>query len=208
MANANGLTIWNILRPTSYPFAALTPINAGSTKGVIHAAELRSVLARLSSALPEVSPFAHVPGTHFARWQVIDDVPQLGCPTEEDRLQSKYLLLESDFDGDRDRWIDAFATAMPETITAVYRHCLGFPGVDDLPTFRRYLVQCQLDTTLGFTPYPTATLPSVLHALETQRRFVGFVRTMQGETDQRRRVAFTDFVKRMRSAPIPLAGQP
>ncbi|NUQ10917.1 MAG: hypothetical protein HUU26_01130 [Gemmatimonadaceae bacterium] len=188
----------------SYAFAALTPILTGSTQGVIHVAELRSVLARLNAESP--SPITKVPGTHFLRWNIIDTMPQLGFPTREDPLKSKYLLLETDFDGDRDAWIDGFATAVPDLITAIYRHCAGFPGLNDPATFRQYLVAAQLDTTLDFAPYSTQSLDRVLRALETQRRFVVFARQAQGRPDAEVRVAFSQFVEQLRDMPTPPPG--
>ena len=188
----------------SYAFAAFTPIITGSTQGVIHAAELRSVLARLNQLA--TSPFTGVPGTHFARWNLIDDMPQLGYPSAEDHLKAKYLMLEADFDGDRDVWIDGLATAIPETITAVYRHCVGFPGLASLAAFRKYLLMGQLDTTLDFAPYKDSSLDTVLRALDAQRKFVGFVQQLQGRSDVELRLAFTDFAKRLREAPTPAPG--
>jgi hypothetical protein len=188
----------------SYAFAALTPIISGSTQGVIHAAELRSVLARLNEW--KESPFTRVPGTHFARWNVIDDMPQLGFPTADDHLQSKYLMLETDFDGDRDTWIDGLATAMPDVIDLLYRHCEGYPGVVDLAGFRAYLLKCQLHTTLDFAPYAESTLDTVLRALDTQRKFVGFMHATQGKSSLELRVAFTDFMKRVEQSPTPPPG--
>jgi hypothetical protein len=188
----------------TYAFAALTPIISGSTQGVIHAAELRSVLARLNELT--TSPFTRVSGTHFARWNVIDDMPQLGFPTPADHLQSKYLMLEADFDGDRDTWIIALATAMPEVLDRLYRHCVGYPGVDSLADFRHYLVKCQLHTTLDFAPYAGVTLDTVLRALDTQRKFVGFMHATQGKSALELRAAFTDFMKRLEHTPTPPPG--
>jgi hypothetical protein len=188
----------------SYAFAALTPIITGSTQGVIHVAALRSVLARLNELVP--APFTRVPGTHFFRWNIIDGMPQLGYPTKEDHLKSKYLLLVTDFDGSRDAWIDGLATAVPETVTAVYRHCVGFPGVGDLRAFRKYLVACQLDTTLDFAPYADMPLDSVLRALDTQRRFLAFVQKAQGRSNEELRMAFTHFAKQIRDLPTPPPG--
>ena len=188
----------------SYAFAALTPIISGNTQGVIHAAELRSVLARLCEL--KISPFSRVAGTHFARWNVIDDMPQLGFPTDIDHLQSKYLLFETDFDGDRDAWITAFATTMPDVINAVYRHCVGYPGLASLADFRTYLLKCQLHTTLDFAPYGTTKLDTVLRALDTQRKFVGFMHATQGKSPLELRAAFTDFMQRLDQAPTPRPG--
>jgi hypothetical protein len=188
----------------SYAFAALTPIISGSTQGVIHAAELRSVLARLNELAQ--SPFTLVPGTHFARWNVIDDMPQLGFPTDVDHLQSKYLLFETDFDGGRDEWIDAFATSMPDIIDALYRHCVGYPGTTSPAAFRSYLVKCQLHTTLDFAPYGDTPLATVLRALDTQRKFVGFMHATQGKSALELRAAFTDFMKKLEQSPTPAPG--
>lgn len=188
----------------SYAFAAVTPIISGSTQGVIHAAELRSILARLNAL--KASPFTRVSGTHFARWNVIDDMPQLGYPTAPDHLQSKYLMLETDFDGDRDAWIAAFVTAMPDVIDAIYRHCEGYPGTGSIADFRNYLVKCQLHTTLDFAPYGQSSLDSVLRALDTQRKFVGFVHATQGKSSLELRAAFQDFMTKLGKAPTPGPG--
>ncbi len=188
----------------SYAFAAVTPIISGITQGVVHAAELGSVLARLN--VLQTSPFKLVSGTHFARWNVIDDMPQLGFPTELDHLQSKYLMLAADFDGDRDHWIDALVTAIPEVIDAVYRHCVGYPGVDSLADFRHYLQRCQLHTTLDFAPYAGTNLDTVLRALDTQRKFVGFMHATQGKSPLELRTAFTDFMERLEQKATPRPG--
>lgn len=188
----------------SYAFAALTPIISGSTQGVIHAAELRSVLARLNELTQ--SPFTLVPGTHFARWNVIDDMPQLGFPTAIDHLQSKYLLFETDFDGGRDAWLDAVGTLMPDIFDALYRHCVGYPGMTDLAAFRAYMLTCQLHTTLDFAPYGDTSLATVLRALDTQRKFVGFMHATQGKSALELRTAFTDFMNKLEQSPTPTPG--
>jgi len=185
----------------SYAFTALTPIMAGRTEGIVHLAELRAVLAGLGR--DNTSPFSRVPGTHFARFTVIEDVPQLGFPTDADVLQSKYLMLEADFDGARDPWLDALRTRAGDALTAVYRHCLGFPGVHDAAAFHRYLVAGQLETTLDFSPFAGDALPNVHRALETQRQFVGFVHAMQGRPPEQLQAAFRQFLARRASPTAP-----
>ena len=188
----------------SYAFAAVTPIISGNTEGVIHVAELRSVLTRLTNE--STSPFARVVGTHFLRFNILDGMPQLGFPTQEDPLKSKYLLLETDFDGPRDAWINALVATLPGLVTEIYRHCAGFPGLNNPDVFRQYLVSCQLDTTLDFAPYGNESLDRVLRALETQRRFVGFVRQSQGRPDIELRIAFSQFLESLRDMPTPTSG--
>ena len=192
----------------SYAFTALTPIIAGRTEGVVHLAAVRAVLAGLGEHVN--SPFGRVPGTHFARWTVIEDMPQLGFPTHTDMLQSKYLMLEADFDGARDPWLEALRTRAGTVVESVYRHCLAFPGVHDASAFRRYLLACQLDTTLDFSPFDGDALPAVLRALETQRRFVGFVQAVQGRPPHELQAAFRQFAARQRrdQAPAPEGPSP
>ena len=188
----------------SYALTVLTPIITGRTAGVVHATELRSVLWRIN-ALPE-SPFAKIAGTHFGRWSILDDVPPFGYPTHSDQLQSKYLMLEADFDGDRDAWIDAMLTVAPRAVSDIYAHCVQSPDVIDRLAFRNYLVAAQLDTTLQFSPFSANSLPSVLRALDNQRKFVGFARAVQGKTNAELRAAFTDFVRKMHDATLPRPG--
>jgi hypothetical protein len=195
MANASG---------QSYAFAALSPVITGSTQGVIHAAELRGVLERIGTA--ERSPFARVPSTHFARWVVLDDVPGLGEPTADDHIHSKYLLFIADFDGERDLWLALTATAMPDTWDSVYAHCTGYPGAGDVAAFRAYMVRCQLDTTLSFAPFANDPLERVLRALDTQRRFVGFVQASRGRSAEDLQRAFREFMARDAAAPTPPPG--
>lgn len=187
----------------SYAFTALTPIIAGHTEGVQHLAALRAVLAGFDR--PDASPFARLPGTHFARFTIIEDVPQLGLPTDADALQSKYLMLEADFDGSRDAWLDALRTHTGDAMTAVYRHCLGYPGLRDAVAFRQYFAKCQLDTTLDFSPFDGDTLPAVQRALETQRRFVGFVHAMQGRPAEQLQAEFRRFLAQ-HATPAPRSG--
>jgi hypothetical protein len=188
----------------SYAFAAMTPILSGSTEGVIHVAELRSVLARLNAE--SAAPIARLPGTHFLRWNVLDGMPQLGFPSKDDLLKSKYLLLETDFDGPVEDWLDSLAERLPDLVTSIYRHCVGFPGLTQPSAFRRYLLACQLDTTLDFAPYGDVPLDGVLRALETQRRFVAFVQAAQGRSKEELRAAFTEFASRLRDMPTPPPG--
>jgi hypothetical protein len=187
----------------SYAFTALTPIIAGHTEGVQHLAALRAVLAGFDR--PDASPFARLPGTHFARFTVLDDVPQLGLPTDADVLQSKYLMLEADFDGSRDAWLDALRTRTADAVTAVYRHCLGFTGVHDAAAFRAYFAKCQLETTLDFSPFDGDTLPAVQRALDTQRRFVGFVHALQGRSAEQLQTEFRRFLAE-HATPAPRPG--
>jgi hypothetical protein len=189
----------------SYAYTAVTPILNGRTEGVIHAAEIRSILARLTASRND-SPFARIPGTHFGRWTVMDSLPQFSIPTEPDVLQAKYLLLVADFDGDRDTWIEHLRTKAGDTVRELYQYCVGFPGVNGATAFQQYFLRCQLETTLPFTVFGDDPLPKVLRALDAQRRFVAFARAAQGTSNAELRSAFAQFAKQLASADTPKPG--
>lgn len=188
----------------SYAFTALTPIISGRSEGIVHVAELRGVLARLNNV--SEGPFARLNGTHFGRWCVVDNVPQFAFPTHADNLESKYLMLEADFDGDRDSWIDSLHATSADLLRDIYSHCVGFPGLASATVFRDYLVRCQLNTTLDFSPFSEYPLPTVLRAIESQRRFVGFARAVQGRSNIELKAAFAEFVRQREAAPPPRPG--
>jgi hypothetical protein len=190
----------------AFAFTCLSPIIMGSTEGVIHAAEIRSVLARLNHLTP--GPFAHVPTTHFARWVVLDDLIQMGEPAADDHLQSKYLLFAADFDGPLGPWLDLLATNIRGVIDQVYAHCVGYPGAADLHAFRRYMTECQIDTTFFFAPYGDRKVSEVLQALQLQRQLIAFVRANQGRPAAELQRAFRAFDAAVRSAPPPSPGVP
>lgn len=189
----------------SYAFTAISPILSGRTEGVIHAAEMRSILARLTASKDD-SPFARVPGTHFGRWTVLDALPQFGFPTQPDLLQAKYLLLVADFDGDRDTWLEHLRTKAGDTVRELYQYCVGFPGVQGATAFQQYFQRCQLETTLPFTVFGDDPLPKVLRALDAQRRFVAFARAAQGKSNGDLRAAFAKFTKQLAAADTPKPG--
>jgi hypothetical protein len=198
----------------AYGLTLLSPIRlTDSATGTSPAAALRVALREMDSY--DRSPFARVPGTHLARWVVVDQPPYEGTPAAVDTFASPYLLMTSNFDGgsDRDdvaldRYIEAMRTAIPGTLRELYQHCVGFPGVDDAVAFRSYIRRCRIPTSFLFGAYPTATLPECLRALDTQRRMVDFLLTQQAarpsSADLQR--AFRTFVAELATAPTPVSG--
>ena len=102
----------------AYALTVVTPILDG------HVQELTEHL----EALPEGpgSPLARVPGTHLARWAVIDQVKhQGGGQRHRDALSDSRLLFTSNFDGELDTYLEALRTGLGEDADAVWGHCRG-----------------------------------------------------------------------------------
>lgn len=188
----------------AFALTVLSPILGGHTHGAVHAAEIRAALAPLHHG--GRSPFAAINSLHLARFVVLDDLRQQGIPAKEDHLRSKYLVFVADFDGDFATFIESFRRNAPDLVTAVWQHCVGFPGVADPAAFLEYFRRCHITTTFAFGAYATTPLPRVLRALDSQRRLVRFLESTQDASPEQRHSAFRAFAAELAAAPLPQSG--
>jgi hypothetical protein len=157
----------------AYALTVLTPILDG------HAQRLTEHL----EGLPEGagSPLARVPGTHLARWVVIDEVRFQGAgQRHRDALGASRLLFTSNFDGDLDPYLEALRAALGEDADAVWGHCRGYPGHRDPAGFAGWLRAHALEASLFFAAYGGHTLEQVRANLEVRARLIEFALEAQG----------------------------
>ena len=169
MANQNG---------AKYGFTGLFPIK---TDG--HLAKLRTLLRSLDDkqCYPRGSPLSEVPIVHMARFVIIDGLPYQGAPAKLDTLKSHYLLFACDFDGySVDTLIHAMVSKMPQ-FTAIWDHCVGFPGTESLDRLTAYFEQCQLETNLLLADQPEASVDDILKGLMYRRRLGEFIGQVQNQ---------------------------
>jgi hypothetical protein len=172
----------------------LSPISPDdSTKHKIgnHTKAIRRLLLDLPTG--SASPLARVDTTHLARWVVVDDVADEGYPAAEDHLKSAYLLFTSNFDGTLDAYLDAMVERIPEVVDGLWKHCAGYPGLQNRGAFKKYMRRCQVKTTFFFPAYPQATLAEVRRALALQRGFVDLFIANQGKPAAVQQQQFTLF---------------
>ena len=150
------------------------------------------------------SPFAKFSGTHFARLVVMDDVVYVGMPACEEHLRSKYLIFESNFDGDLDPYLVQMAKQIPQTVNDVWQHCEGFPGVADLAAFVAYMKGCQVTTTFFFADINDKTVEQTLLALQTQSAVSAFIEAQQDVSPKQLQEAFQQFIEKLNKAALPL----
>jgi hypothetical protein len=144
-------------------FAALTPVSPG------HEPLLRAALRSRSAD----SPFARVPGTHFARWVVVTKLPYDGPRQKPDLLRSTYLLFSACFDGaDLGAYLERLRVGLGSVADEVWGQCVGYGGESDLV---RYLTHNRIDPAVVFAEYPTATVAAVKDALALRSRLQRFV---------------------------------
>lgn len=181
----------------SFALTLLTPIRLGAE------AELAAHLDGLG--VRRQSPLARLPFVHFGRWVVIDQLKAnyANAPVPAPRLKSQYLLFttcvtapagDGTSGGKRataklpQSFLEEVWQAIPDEADAIWRHCLGYPGVADKAAFVGYLARSQVKTSLFHVGYPDATVDEVRRAIATREHLVAFAQAHQGapaETLQR-----------------------
>lgn len=187
-----------------YGLTILSPIIDDKRAIPSHDLQIRNYLAHLSSR--EESPFAQAPGTHLARLVVIDDVIYVGAPAHEEHLKSKYLIFESNCDGDLDSYLCGLAKNIPDHLDAVWKHCVGYPGATNCKAFINYMKACQLNTTFFFAAVNDKTVTETLCALQTQTAVADFISTHQGIDAPTLQREFIEFVAHLKTLSSPRPG--
>jgi len=188
----------------TYGLTILSPIIEDESLDICHAMDLRWYLSQLPR--DHRSPFARLSSTYLARLVVMDDVVFVGHPAHEDHLKSRYLIFETNFDGDLDTYLRRMATETPEFVNEVWRHCVGFPGTSDVNAFIVYMKKCQLETTFFFADVNNSTVAQTLEALKTQSALGHFMEEHQGMPAAQLQQAFSRFLERLKKTPPPRPG--
>jgi hypothetical protein len=187
-----------------YGLTVLSPILNDEHAVPSHDLQIRKYLATLPTGAD--SPFAIAPGTHLARLVVMDDVIYVGMPACEEHLKSKYLVFESNCDGDLDTYLKGLATKIPQHLDAIWSHCTGYPGAGDVTAFVRYMKACQLETTFFFAAVNDKSVTDTLIALQTQRAVADFIATHQGMDPAQIQQEFIKFIKILKATSPPAPG--
>jgi hypothetical protein len=189
----------------TYGLTILSPIIEDSRIDICHSMELRWYLSQLPR--DHRSPFAQLSSTYLARLVVMDDVVFVGHPACEEHLKSRYLIFETNFDGDLDTYLRRMATETKEFVEAVWKHCVGFPGTGNVAAFIAYMKKCQIETTFFFADVNDRTVDATLDALKTQSALAHFMEKHQGMPAAEVQKAFGQFMKRLQhTPPLPHGG--
>ncbi len=187
-----------------YGLTILSPIIDDPKATPSHDLQIRKYLAELSTR--EESPFAQAPGTHLARLVVMDDVIYVGAPVREEHLNSKYLVLEANIDGDLDIYLNGLAAGAPHHVDAIWEHCVGYPGAANRQAFIGYMKACQLTTTFYFAAVNDKTVTETLRALQTQTAVAEFIAAHQGADPATLQREFLEFATLLKAQPAPRPG--
>lgn len=195
MANGSG---------SVYGLTILSPIIDEPNADISHDCAIRQYLANLPNG--HTSPFARLSSTHICRLVVMDDVIYVGTPAKEEHLNSKYLVFESNFDGELEPYLTRMANEIPELVESVWGHCVGYPGLGDVNAFLAYMKKCQVTTTFYFADVNTHTVQSTLRALKVQASVADFIARHQGKSPSEMQAAFRAFYQRVSEIPDQAPG--
>lgn len=187
-----------------YGLTILSPIIEDERLDICHSMELRWYLGHLPR--DHKSPFAQISSTYLARLVVMDDVVYVGAPACEEHLKSRYLVFETNFDGDLDTYLESMAKKTPEFVDAVWKHCVGYPGLSDIAAFVAYMKKCQVTTTFFFADVNNRTLEQSLRALQTQSALTRFIEKCQGKPPAQVQREFGALLDAIKHAPPPVPG--
>lgn len=119
---------------------------------------LRDALDQLKVGIQ--SPFAAIPGTHFARLALIgrDHFVKRSVPP----LANGYLLVSAEIDGEISEWLEQLSAQ--SDLDDVWQHCHGYRGFASLP---RLLEDCRIRPDIEYFDYPGATVAEIVQAIDT-----------------------------------------
>ncbi len=187
-----------------YGLTILSPIIEDEGLDICHSMDLRWYLGHL--ARDHKSPFAQISSTYLARLVVLDDVVYVGAPACEEHLKSRYLVFETNFDGNLDTYLTRMAKETPEFVEAVWKHCVGYPGLSDTAAFVAYMKKCQIETTFFFADVNNRTVQQSLKALRTQSALAHFIQKHQGKPAAEMQREFGVLLNALKQAPPPVPG--
>lgn len=150
----------------------LAPIQAG------HESALADALNDLP--LREGSPLARVPGTHFARFVVIDAPVYEGAPQKRDSWKASRLLFTSNFDAPVERYLDGLRTGLDTDGDAIFGRCVGYPGSADAQAWTAWLLAHRVKSSLFFGAYGDQSVQTVRDSIATRARLAAFALEAQG----------------------------
>lgn len=157
-------------------FVALAPIRPGRS------GEVQRRISDLGTL--DQSPFQRVPGTHFARFAILDS-SAVAHADRDITLKSPWLLFIVDFDGvfgerefrrrriDKQQFLEyANRLAMVDELKQIWENCFAFDG-----DFAEFLWRGVVPRRLLFRDYPDATLTEIREALRFRQEVLTAIRS-------------------------------
>jgi len=135
------------------------------------------------------SPFASVPGTHFARLVVVTHLGARGGAEQRIELERPCVLFAANCDGDASDYLEGLAKALGDSLDSVFGECDGCPGSADPVAFAAWLQGHEVPPLLAFATVD-APVEAIQAGLEARDRLARFAVRGQSLAPAELRVAW------------------
>lgn len=157
---------------TAYALSVFTAIIKG------HEEAVREVIESLP--LGPDAPIARLGTVHTSRLQIFTNLVHQGPSQKPDKLRNSYLIFTAAFDGELEPFLDSVIRLIPKEADSWWRHCVGYPGIDEPAAFKAWIRHNQVHTSLFAVASPNQSVPGVLAALDLRERVTNFAIEAQG----------------------------
>jgi len=147
-------------------------------------ADVKATLAALSP--DQRSPLAAVPGTHFARFVVIEGL------VHADGGTSDQLLFTAEADGTLEGWLTALVQHLGPQGREIWGHCAGFPAEGDQADVVAWLLRHHHKPGFGLSAIAGVRVGKIRAALRERERIGAFALRTQGLSGSELQAAWTE----------------
>ena len=157
-----------------------------------------TILGRISQVQINLTDLSFI---HFARWVIIprDAFPHLDESQPREQLNYDYFFFESNFNGDWEKYIDAFSQVVPGGMDNIWRWSVKYPGSVPISPFLDYIRNCQYDTDYYYSAYPGAATNDVRGALRLVSELEAFQADAAGLPPAQFGRAYSSFLVRVQN---------
>jgi len=125
---------------------------------------------RIRGPSPQLEQLSFI---HFARWTLIRRLPSNGSQPAQ-RFRHPHFLFESNFNGGKEEYIDAFSHILTRGMTLLWGSSYGFPKPLPTAPFKAYIRRHEVDICHFYSAYPDASTTMVKGALELDDKLARF----------------------------------
>jgi hypothetical protein len=175
--------------------------------------EWRHALTRVKQRLlPQAKPAKDVRNLTelsmigFARWSMIDRMPTGVEKQQATPLRRPFLLFETNYNGDRDAYFEAFSYIVPNPMNRVWDRAYDVPKVEEVSKWQRVINERRLPIAYYYSAYPDASTKMIRTALALQGMLAEFRPRAANLTSQRFEAEFRALlgcVTRIRNPTLP-----
>jgi hypothetical protein len=119
----------------------------------------------------ERSPLGRVERTHLARLMLVRSLPnRRRKPTGGPWL----LFFAAEFDGPLAGYLEALCIVLSADADRIFCHCVGYPGVQNPPAFKKWVLRHRVPPGFSIHGNPGATVGEVRESVALRQRLVDF----------------------------------